>query len=381
MGRSPILVKHLKKCYTIGMKLTAKVKLQPTPEQHQSLLVTLETTNAACNRISEVAWRERTFNQFGLHKLVYKPIRESTGLTAQVVVRAISKVADAYKLDRKAKRTFKPHGGIAYDARILRWFLPKQEVSIWTVDGRLRIPFLAGQRQLELLQGQRGESDLCLVDGEFYLFATCEIETPDPSDVDGFLGVDLGVTNIAVDSAGEVHSSKAVNNVRHRHRRLRAKLQRKGTKSARRRLKKLAGKEQRFATWTNHNISKHIVEKAKCTGQGIAVEELTGIRERVKARKPQRSTLHSWSFHQLRQFLEYKSKLAGVPLVAVDPRNTSRTCPCCGCVDKANRRTQDKFLCIDCGYSGLADYIASVNISRRAVVSLPNISTTLDVAA
>lgn len=358
------------------MKLTAKVKLQPTPEQRQSLFATLETTNAACNAISEVAWQQKAFNQFGLHKLVYNSIRESTELTAQVVVRAISKVADAYKLDKKTKRTFRPHGSIAYDARILRWFLAKQEVSIWSVDGRLRIPFLAGQRQLELLQEQRGESDLCLVDGEFYLFATCEVETPEPSDVDGFLGVDLGVTNIAVDSAGEVHSSKAVNNVRYRHRRLRAKLQRKGTKSTRRRLKKLSGKEQRFATWTNHNISKSIVEKAKCTGQGIAVEELTGIRGRVKARKPQRSTLHSWSFFQLRQFIEYKARLLGVPVVAVDPRNTSRTCPCCGYVDKANRKTQDKFLCIDCGYSGLADYIASVNISRRATVSLPNISTT-----
>jgi IS605 OrfB family transposase len=367
------------------MKLTAKVKLQPTPEQHQSLLATLETTNAACNQISEVAWQRQVFNQFGLHKLTYNPIRESTGLTAQVVVRAISKVADAYKLDRKTQRTFKRHGGIAYDARILRWFLASREISIWSVAGahgaRLRIPFVCGQRQLELLHGQRGESDLCLVDGEFYLFATCEIETPDPCDVDGFLGIDLGVTNIAVDSTGEVHSSKAVNHVRYRHRRLRAKLQAKGTKSSRRRLKKLAGKEQRFAAWTNHNISKHIVEKAQCTGQGIAVEELTGIRGRVKARKPQRSTLHSWSFFQLRQFLGYKSQLARVPLLAVDPRNTSRTCPCCGCMEKANRRTQDKFLCVDCGHSGLADHIAAVNIGRRAAVSLPNISTTLDVAA
>ncbi|MCC6170031.1 MAG: transposase [Caldilineaceae bacterium] len=363
------------------MKLTAKIKLQPTPDQHASLLATLERANAACNRISDIAWQERTFNQYGIHKLVYNAIRAEFDLTAQVVVRCISKVADAYKVDKKTKRAFKPRGGIAYDARILRWYVDRREVSIWAVGGRQRVPFVAGQRQLELLQGQRGESDLCLVDGEFYLFATCEIESPEPSDVDEFLGVDLGVTNIAVDSTGEVHSSRAVNNVRHRHRKLRAKLQAKGTKSSRRRLKKLSGKERRFATWVNHNVSKHIVEKAECTGQGIAVEELTGIRGRVKARKPQRATLHSWSFSQLRQFIEYKAKLAGVPVVAVDPRNTSRTCPVCGCVDKANRRTQDKFLCVDCGHSGLADYIASVNISRRAVVSLPNISTTLDVAA
>ncbi|MCC6167781.1 MAG: transposase [Caldilineaceae bacterium] len=356
------------------MKLTAKVKLLPDTEQHKYLLETLETTNAACNEISNIAWQERTFNQFGLQKLVYIPIREATGLTAQVVIRTISKVADAYKLDKRTKRTFKPHGGIAYDARILRWFVDKQEVSIWSTGGRLRIPFVCGQRQLELLAGQRGETDLCLVDGKFYLFAACEIETPDPSDVDGFLGVDLGIADIAVDSTGEVHQGKAIRAIRYRRRQLRRKLQAKGTKSTRRRLRKLSGKEQRFATDTNHVISKRIVEKAKCTGQGIAVEELTGIRGRVKARKPQRATLHSWSFHQLRQFIEYKAKMLGVPVVAVDPRNTSRTCPCCGHVDKANRKTQDEFLCVDCGYSGLADYIAAVNIGRRAVVNPPHVS-------
>jgi putative transposase len=225
------------------------------------------------------------------------------------------------------------------------------------------------------LQGQRGESDLCLINDEFYLFAVCEIETPEPQDAEGFLGVDLGVTNIAVDSTGEVHSAKAVNHVRFRHRKLRAKLQQKGTKSSRRRLKKLSGKERRFATHVNHQISKRIVQKAKCTDSGIALEELTHIRNRVKARKPQRAQLHGWSFHQLRSFIEYKAKLLGVPVVSVDPRNTSRTCPCCGHVDKANRLNQVTFSCVDCGYSGHADTIAARNISSRAVVSLPYIST------
>lgn len=358
------------------MKLTAKVKLKTTQNQYASLLDTLEQANAACNEISETAWQKRTFNQFGLHKLVYNSIRESTGLSAQVVVRCISKVADTYKVDKKTKRTFSLHGGIAYDARILRWYVDKQEVSIWTVDGRKRIPFVCGKRQLELLQGQRGESDLCLIRGEFYLFATCELDEPQPGDVEEFLGVDLGVANIAVDSEGEVHQGKTVKNIRFRHRKLRAKLQRKGTKSARRRLKKLSGKERRFATHTNHELSKRIVEKAKCTDKGIALEDLTHIRSRVKARKLQRSTLHSWSFAQLRSFIEYKAKMFGVKVIAVDPRNTSRTCPVCGCIDIANRKTQDKFSCIRCGHSGLADYIAARNIASRALVNVPNVSTT-----
>ena len=138
----------------------------------------------------------------------------------------------------------------------------------------------------------------------------------------GFLGIDLGIANIAVDSDGSVYQGKTVKNVRYRHRQLRQKLQAKGTKSTRRRLRKLSGKERKFATWTNHNISKSIVAKAKDTGRGIAMEELGGIRDRVTARKPQRATLHSWSFAQLRTFIEYKAKLNGVAVVAVDPRNT-----------------------------------------------------------
>lgn len=354
--------------------MTAKVKLLPDTEQHKYLLETLETTNAACNEISNIAWQERTFNQFGLQKLVYIPIREATGLTAQVVIRTISKVADAYKLDKRTKRTFKPHGGIAYDARILRWFVDKQEVSIWSTGGRLRIPFVCGQRQLELLAGQRGETDLCLVDGKFYLFAACEIETPDPSDVDGFLGVDLGIADIAVDSTGEVHQGKAIRAIRYRRRQLRRKLQAKGTKSTRRRLRKLSGKERRFATDTNHVIAKRIVQTAKDTARGLALEDLTHIRKRVTARRGQRAILHSWAFAQLRAFVEYKARLAGVPVVLVDARNTSRTCPVCGCIDKRNRKTQDAFLCVACSHSGRADYIAALNIRRRAVLGRPNVA-------
>lgn len=361
------------------MKLTAKVKLQPTTDQAQLLRKTLETANAACNVISEVAWDAKVFGQFSLHKVTYHAIRQQFALAAQVVVRCISKVADAYKLDKtgtpRVRRAFRPLGAIAFDERILNWRLTTQTVSIWTVAGRQEIPFACGEHQLQLLQTQQGESDLCYIDGVFYLFAVCNVDEPAPIEIGGVLGVDLGVTNLALDSDRTVHQGKSVKAVRYRHRQLRRKLQAKGTKATRRRLKKLAGQEQRFATWTNHNISRRIVEKAKDTARGIALEELGGIRDRITVKKAQRSTLHSWSFHQLRGFIEYKARLAGVPVVAVDPRNTSRTCPCCGHVDKANRKTQDKFLCIDCGHSGLADYIASVNISRRAVVNQPHVST------
>ena len=356
------------------MKLTAKVKLQPTDKQRALLEATLERANEACNYISEVAWRERVFQQFSLHHLVYHDVRDRFSLGAQMAVRCIAKVADAYKLDRRHKRSFRPDGAISYDSRLLSWKLDPQQVSIWTLSGREKMLFACGLRQLDLLRGPRGESDLCLIRGEFYLFCSCEVETPDPTDVDDFLGVDLGVVNIAVDSDGKVHSARQVNNVRHRHRRLRKRLQQKGSKSAKRRLKKLSGKEHRFASDVNHCISKSIVEKAERTERGIALEQLTGIRSRIRARKPQRSTLHSWSFAQLGGFITYKAKRIGVPVSFVDPAYTSQTCPVCGCVDKKNRPNQSTFSCVSCGHSGLADTIAARNIAGRAVVNRPNVS-------
>lgn len=356
------------------MKLMAQVKLQTTPDQFLALKQTLETANDACNYISAQAWEHKTFNQFRLHKLTYRTVRKQFGLTAQVAVRCISKVADAYKLDKKRKRTFKPRSAIAFDDRILRWYLDKSEVSIWTVAGRLRLSFLCGEKQREMLKHRRGESDLVLFRNNFYLSAVCEIEEPIPTEGKDVLGIDMGVVNIAVDSDGTVYSAKSINHVRARHRHLRAKLQKKSTKSAKRLLKKLSGKERRFAKHTNHCISKQIVQYAKDTERDVAIEDLKGIRSRTTVRRTQRAQHDSWSFYQLRSFLEYKSKRAGVRLFAVGPRNTSRTCPQCGCVDKHNRPNQSTFCCIACGYSGLADYIAARIIAGRAGVSQPHVS-------
>ncbi|MGB9618920.1 MAG: RNA-guided endonuclease InsQ/TnpB family protein [Armatimonadota bacterium] len=356
------------------MKLTVQLKLLPTTEQADALRRTLETANAACNDISRVAWETKTFRQFPIHRLTYRTVRKTFGLAAQLTVRCIAKVADAYKLDRKGQRSFAPHGAVAYDDRILSFTHQNTAVSIWTLDGRQEIPFVCGDRQRALLKHRRGETDVAVVRGEWYLFATAEIETPEPIDVDGVLGVDLGVANIATDSDGEVHSGRAIKNVRYRHRRLRNKLQKLGTLGSRRRLRKLAGKERRFATHVNHCLAKRIVAKAEGTKRAIALEDLTRIRTRMTARRSQRATLHSWSFAQLRAFLVYKAALKGVPVHVVDPRNTSRTCPACGHCAKENRKTQASFVCTSCGFAGLADVIAAGNISRRAAVNRPHCS-------
>jgi IS605 OrfB family transposase len=358
-------------CYNSTMKLTAKIKLNPTETQRQMLLETLERANAACNYISQQAWDAKRFGRVPVHKLTYHEVRQQFGLAAQMAVRCIGKVVDAYKLNKKHLREFKTHGAIPYDSRILTYKVDEQSVSIWTLYGRQTISFLAGKRQLELLQHQQGESDLAYIRGEFYLFATCDIEEPEPDDVTEYLGVDLGVTNIATDSDGQIHSARHINNVRVRYAKLRQKLQRKGTKSAKRLLKKRSGRESRFVKDTNHCISKQLVEKAKGTQRGLALEDLTGIRKRATVRKSQRLLLHSWPFSDLGSKIVYKAKRKGVPVEYVDPRNTSRECSVCGCVDKRHRRSQDKFLCISCGHAAHADINAAINIGRRASVNAP----------
>lgn len=349
-------------------KLTIAVQLRPTQEQAVALRNTLECANAACNDLSAVAWESRMFGQYALHKLAYADVRASSGLSAQVVVRAIAKVADAYKLDKRTQRHFRPLGAIAYDNRILRWYA--SEVSIWTVAKRQRIPFVCGERERALLSSQQGESDLLYRDGRWYLYTTVNVDEPPVGEPGDMLGADFGIVNILADSDGTTYSGAHLNALRHRHRRLRQRLQAKGTKGSRRLLRKRRRTEQRFASHLNHTISKRIVATAQGTGRGIAIEELGGIRDRVTARRQQRATLHSWSFRDLRAKIEYKARLAGVQVVAVDPRNSSRTCVACGHCAKENRPHRDLFLCIVCGFSAPADYVAALNLRERGLVAV-----------
>ncbi len=353
------------------MKLIARIALLPDADQYRQLFAVLERVNAACDFISRAAWDAKAFGKYPLQKLVYADARKAFGLSANLTIRAICKVADAYKLDKKRQRTFKPHGAIAYDYQIVSYRLRDMTVSLQVLDGRIRLPFTCGARARELMATQHGESDLIYRDGRFYLFAPCDVEEPTPADAGEFLGIDLGVTNIATDSDGTIYAANHLKNVRYRHRRLRTRLQKKGTKSAKRRLKALAGKERRFATNTNHVISKQIVARAKGTGRGVALEDLTHIRTRITVRHTQRVTLHSWAFDQLGQHITYKARLAGVRVIRVDPRNTSRTCPACGHIAKANRTTQAAFRCTDCGHAGHADTIAAGNIASRASLNMP----------
>jgi IS605 OrfB family transposase len=352
------------------VKLIVQLQLRATPKQKDALARTMRTANAACDWLSSRAFESGTFAQYALHKLAYASCRQQFGeLSSQAVVRCIAKVADTYKLDRVVRCSFRPLGSIAYDARILSW--QGETASIWTVDGRQRIPFVCGDRQRELLQYERGETDLVLSEGRYYLFVTVDIPDTKERKVLGWLGVDVGVVNIATTSDGSNFAGAALNAVRARANVLRKRLQQKGTKSAKRLLKKRRRKESRFASHVNHQISKQIVTAAERTDRGIALENLEGIRARIRASRSQRRVLHSWSFADLQDKLVYKAQRAGVAVCFVDPRNTSRECRVCGHAEKANRRTRDQFACKACGHTADADANAACVIAGRAAVNRP----------
>jgi putative transposase len=242
------------------MRLTVMVKLLPTEPQREALEATLRRVDEACDYVSGIAWETRTFGKYALQNKTYAEVKEHFSLTAQVVIRLLVKVSDAYKLDKRTKRTFRQLGAIAYDDRILSW--REDSVSIWTIEGRQKMPFVCDDRTRTLLEHRRGESDLVYRGGKWYLLATVEVEEPPPGTPEDWLGVDLGIKNVAADSDGETYSGGELRGLRHRYQRIRSRLQQKGTKSAKRLLKKRRRKEHRMARDTNHRIGKCIVRKA-----------------------------------------------------------------------------------------------------------------------
>jgi IS605 OrfB family transposase len=336
--------------------------------------------------VSTVAFERGVPREYELRKHAYAELK-SAGLGAQAAQQTIKKVCDAYATlkgnvragnlgkpgsRRRAKAeskpiVFRPDAAQPYDDRCLSWQYDKQTVSIWTNAGRLKhLRFACSARALETLREHRGgESDLIERDGEFYLIAVCQVPEAEQYEPDGFLGVDLGIANIATTSTGYCAAGRSLNRHRKHQLDLRKKLQAKRTKSAKRRLKNRRRKERRHAANVNHIIAKQIVAEAERTSHGIALEDLSGIRKRVRLRKPQRVTLHSWAFHQLGAFIAYKARLAGVPLVHVDPAYTSQECAECHHIDKKNRVDQIRFVCRSCGVVAHADWNASRNIAVR----------------
>jgi len=346
------------------MILTLKIKLNPSDEQKKLLLETIKEVNKTCNNISNVAWDNKVFNQFKIHKLVYHDIKNSTNLSAQVIVRAIAKVNDSYKIDRKTKRVFKPLGAITYDSRILTY--KKEIASVWCIGGRQKIPFTCFNK--EHVPYIKGEADLIYRKGKFFLFQCVDIPDAKIKDVTEFTGVDFGITSIVETNDGVTHTDNTLNEYREKSQKVRSSIQSKGTRSSKRLLQRLSGREKTHANIINHTIAKSIVLTAKEQGKGIAIEDLTGIRFTSKRRsKKFKTKFGRWSFADLRFKLEYKALLNGVNLIVLNPQYTSQTCNSCKHIGK---RTNKVFKCTNtnCSTNTIdADLNACYNIGGLGV--------------
>jgi len=331
--------------------------------------------NAACSDIAKTAFDLHIANKVELQKIVYYPIREKYGLSAQMTVRAISKAVEAYKRDRSIQVVFDLDGAMPYDQRFMSW-KGLDRVSLLTLKkGRVILPIRICDYHAPRMQNRpRGQVDLLFRNKTFYLAVV--VDAPEASHINAVdvIGIDLGVNNIAVDSDGEVFSGAAIEKTRRKIDNIKADLQHCGTPSAKRHLAKIGKRESRFRRDVNHCISKKMVAKAKDTSSIIALEDLSGIRERTTVKKAERRRRLSWSFYQLGTFIDYKAAIAGVPVVYINPAYTSQECHICHHISKANRPTRDDFHCVCCGSSAPADYNAALTIKARVAVNLPIVS-------
>ena len=383
------------------MKLSIRINLNPSPEQHTLLKETMKLFNHTCNTVSQVAHLNQTFNKWSLQKLVYHKLRTETSIPAQLMIRVIAVVCSSYKADKKKMHWFKETSAIPYDSR-LRSFHGTEFVSLRLWNSRIKVPIILGKYQSQRLNGiklsETGESDLIYdrVNNRFYMVITIDEPENPVKNSPKVLGLDLGIKNLAADSDGTIYTGATVERTRKRYAVLRSGLQSRGSKSSRRHLKRLSGKEHRYCKDINHCLSKLIVQKAKGTGRSLALEDLKGIRERLgrkpvkqvspvlgdsttkveekpqkHVRKSVRTLINKWAFYQLRYFLAYKAKIAGVRVYVVPAAYSSQTCSACGHVSKSNRISRDDFHCISCGHAEPADTNAAKVISQRALVNEP----------
>jgi len=332
--------------------------------QADTLLRTTHAFAVGCNYVLDVSQRLKTSNQYKLHHATYRDVRARTGLSSNLAIRAIARVSTAVKIATKGKKTVKTFWPTSFDLdqRIFKYREKDQTVSITTLDGRARLILDIGRYQREALAGKNPTcARVVKTDGRWFIHIT--IDETVPKRLEGLaLGVDLGLTNIATMSTGRRISGKPVQVVKTRYARVRASLQSKGTRGAKRLLRRLSGRERRHIAWVNHNVSKDIVQEALHGGFGIIrMEDLKGIRERTRTWNKHRNRMMAgWSFAELQGFTAYKAERAGLTFEQHNPAWTSQTCHQCR---TRGLRSGGSFTCVNtaCGWRGHADFNAACN--------------------
>lgn len=363
----------------MSMQRTIRVRLKPTPEQADALREALRQHTECFNAVCAYGWQHQERNGVRLHHATYRALRERfPALPSQLVVaareRAREALRSAFTRARRGKKVSQPRSTlcpIRYDARTYTLRTEQGYVSIASVAGRQRVSFSADHHARSILAQAVGfdSADMIHRKGRFWLHIVVTIHDVEFQPSGAVVGVDMGLSRPAVCSHNRFFGKHRWKEIERRYFRLRRSLQRKGTRSAKRHLRKLAGKVNRFRRDCDHVLSRRIVDSVQ-SGTVIVVENLMDIRTRTKQRgRESRRRLHSWSFAQLRAFLTYKAEAKGCRVMGIDPRHTSKACSRCGHVHRSNRRSQSRFRCRACGFELNADLNAARNIARKYLAS------------
>lgn len=349
------------------MKLqrTVKLKLGISVE---TILPTIIKYTKAFNYVCDIGWESEDFNSVSLHNKTYKEVRKSlpSQLSCSSRMKASEALKGAIQKKKKNQKVTKPQSkicSIRYDACSFNVWFDRNLCSISTISGRLKCTFHVANCFKQYLNWRRNSAELFIKKGKVFLNIVFSKEVEDivPDSNPIIIGIDRGINKLAVCSNNKFFSGSEAKRVSRKYRRIRSKLQSRGTKSARRHLKKLALKENRFKTHLNHKISKEIINLVP-EGSILVLENLKHIRKQIRTNKTGRRNLSSWAFCQLEQFLTYKSEAKRVLIDFVPAYYTSQKCSICGYVDRKNRKYTSLFVCKKCGLNLDADLNAARNV-------------------
>jgi IS605 OrfB family transposase len=350
------------------VKLTRTIKLK-LDVPVEAINPTIEAYTTAFNLVCQAGWNDGDSNGVSLHNKTYSATRKY--LPSQLAVSARMKATEAVKAvktrikkKQKASCPQSKQTSIRYDARSYNVWFDRGELSLLTTGGRIKVPFSVPEHFRQYLTWKRCSAELFVRKNKVFLNVVFSKDVSDPEFTGKVIGIDRGIKKLAVTSENKFFGGGKIKKVSKRYERIRSALQSRGSKSAKRHLRKISRKENRFITDTNHVITKRIVESID-SGDVIALEKLIGIRQNARLRKKQRKDLHKWSFFQFEQFLTYKANARGIGIAYVDARYTSQKCSACGYISRSNRQSQALFRCKHCGFSLNADVNASRNIRQN----------------
>lgn len=373
----------------VELALTMKVKLTTNKHESEALNRLCDNYTSCCNEVSDWIGEHHTLSQRKINEAVYHPLRDKYGLLAQMTQSSIRRVIASYKaihsrMERRNGENPKRKRTAYYSTRPkyssagvdLLW---NRDYSYSPMTGMFSLPVMGGRIKVkaqwkgtpdEYRTARFGTARLVSKRGKWYLHIPIILQVPDPTpSPKNIVGVDLGIRMLATSYDGETtvfqHGGE-VKSKRGKYKRLRQQLQKRGTRSARRRLKTIGDRENRWMTDVNHQASKALVNHYDRDTMFV-LEDLTGIRNATEqVRVKDRYVQVSWSFHQFRQMVEYKAKRNGQKVVFVDPVYTSQTCPKCGKIRKANRdKKRHLYVCRNCGYRSNDDRIAAMNLRHK----------------